>query len=118
MKDAVRTSRAGNSRAGNSRAGNSRASNWRCPYGELDVVAAQDGEIVYVEATTRRGTELGAPEAAIAAGKWAHVITSAHAYLAAERLENRHYRSDVLAVDLAPLGGFRGVRHFPHGVGE
>src|SRR5262249_16931431 len=71
MKDGVRTSRAGNSRAGNSRAGNSRASNWRCPYGELDVVAAQDGEIVYVEATTRRGTELGAPEAAIAAGKWA-----------------------------------------------
>ena len=31
-----------------------RASNWRCPIGEIDLVARQGGQLVFVEVRTRR----------------------------------------------------------------
>src|SRR5579872_5970124 len=39
--------------------------NWRCPYGELDVIARSGGEWVFFEVKTRRGRGMGAPEEAV-----------------------------------------------------
>ena len=41
-------------------------SNWRCVYGELDVIAEDAGELVFVEVKTRRGQAMGLPEEATA----------------------------------------------------
>lgn len=99
------------------------ARNWRCPYGELDLVAEREGELVFVEVKTRRGVRLGAPEEAITAAKRRHLVASVAAYLDATGAgvagaAERPYRIDVIAVDLAPSGRLLGLRHFPACVGE
>lgn len=98
------------------------ARNWRCPYGELDLVAEREGELVFVEVKTRRGERLGAPEEAVTAAKRRHLVASAAAYLGTADTGpgagERPYRIDVIAVDLAPSGKLLGLRHFPSCVGE
>jgi putative endonuclease len=94
------------------------ARNWRCPYGELDLIAEQDGELVFVEVKTRRGTSHGAPEEAITPAKRARLVAAAQSYLAEIAApDDRPFRIDVLAVDIAASGAFQGVRHFPRAVG-
>ena len=94
------------------------ARNWRCPYGELDLIAEEDGELVFVEVKTRRGTSHGAPEEAITPAKRARLVAAAQSYLAEIAApDDRPFRIDVLAVDIAASGAFQGVRHFPRAVG-
>jgi putative endonuclease len=81
--------------------------NWRCLAGELDLVTEHDGELVFVEVKTRRGTRLGAPEEAITRVKRLHLIAAAQEYLAAHAMLERPYRIDV---ELAPSGRLLGIR--------
>lgn len=94
------------------------ARNWHCPYGELDIVAEERGEWVFVEVKTRRGSAHGAPEEAITASKRAHLIAAAQSYLAEHALEDQPYRIDVLAVQLDPQGRLRDVRHYRSAVAQ
>lgn len=98
------------------------ARNWRCPYGEIDLIAEADApvmgasgqrEIVFVEVKTRRGMAMGAPEEAITRAKRRHLIAAAQCYLAERGEEERAYRIDVIAVDLTTTGTLREVRHYP-----
>ena len=92
------------------------ARNWRCPYGELDLVAEHEGELVFVEVKTRRGLGHGAPEEAVTPAKRRRLIAAAQSYLVAAAQEDHPYRIDVVAVDLGPAGALRGVRHFPRSI--
>ncbi len=99
--------------------------NWRCPYGELDVIAEQDGgqngrqdgELVFVEVKTRRGEAMGLPEEAITLSKRRRLIAAAQAYLEAADAPQRTYRIDVIAVQLTPGGKLLEVRHYERAVG-
>jgi len=94
------------------------ARNWRCPYGEIDLIAEQDGELVFVEVKTRRGTSHGAPEEAITPAKRTRLIAAMQTYLAESGTrDDQPFRIDVIAVDVAASGAFQGVRHFPRAVG-
>jgi putative endonuclease len=97
-----------------------RARNWRCPYGELDLVAERSGELVFVEVKTRRGERLGAPEEAVTLAKRRRLAASAACYLAevTAGADDVAYRIDVIAVDLAPSGRLREIRHYPAAVAE
>lgn len=90
--------------------------NWRCPYGELDVIARSGGEWVFFEVKTRRGRGMGAPEEAVTRTKRARLVLSAQAYLAEHGCEDAPYRIDVLAIELSPAGTLVAVRHYPRGV--
>lgn len=81
-----------------------RERNWRCPEGELDIVAEQGNVLVLVEVRTRRGDRFGTPEESITPPKRAHLIASAQAYLQAHLLEERDWRIDVVAVEMSPRG--------------
>jgi putative endonuclease len=87
--------------------------NWRCPSGELDLVAELADELVVVEVKTRRGSAMGAPEEAITPAKRRHLIASTQEYLLAHAMEQRPYRIDVVAIELAPGGRLLGIRHLP-----
>ena len=90
--------------------------NWRCPYGELDVIARSGAEWVFFEVKTRRGRAMGAPEEAVTRVKRMRLVLSAQAYLAERGCEDAPYRIDVLAIELTPGGTLIAVRHYPRGV--
>ncbi len=94
------------------------ARNWRCPYGEVDVIALQNGVLIFVEVKTRRGERMGAPEEAITPAKRRHMVATAQAYMAERGCEEQPFRLDVLAVQLTPGGTLLEVRHYPNAVGD
>jgi putative endonuclease len=81
-----------------------RERNWRCPEGELDLVAEQGETLVFVEVRTRRGDHFGTPEESITLAKRAHLIAAAQAYLEAHSLQDRDWRIDVVAVEMSAQG--------------
>ena len=86
-----------------------RERNWRCPEGELDIVAEQGNVLVFVEVRTRRGDRFGTPEESITLAKRAHLIAAAQAYLQAHSLQDRDWRIDVVAVEMSAQGQLRRV---------
>ncbi len=81
-----------------------RERNWRCPAGELDLVAEQDGALVFVEVRTRRGDRYGTPEESITPAKRAHLIAAAQSYLQEHDLHQCDWRIDVVAVQMSERG--------------
>jgi putative endonuclease len=57
------------------------ARNWRCQAGEIDIVARDGVEIVFVEVKTRRSERAGTAEEAVSAAKQRRVGRLAQAYL-------------------------------------
>ncbi len=86
-----------------------RERNWRCPEGELDLVAEQGETLVFVEVRTRRGDRFGTPEESITLAKRAHLIAAAQAYLQAHSGQDRDWRIDVVAVEMSAQGQLQRV---------
>jgi len=87
--------------------------NWRCPEGELDVVAADDGIIVFVEVKTRSSDEFGDPAEAVTPAKAARIHRLAARWLSEHReLRADEMRFDIVSV-LRPRQGGVTVTHFP-----
>lgn len=75
--------------------GRVRAARWRCPEGEIDLVVALPGEIVFVEVKARRAH---AAEA-VSARQWARIGAAASRYLAEETDGITPCRFDLALVD-------------------
>jgi putative endonuclease len=87
------------------------ASNWRCPVGELDLVARQETTFVFVEVRTRRGTRLGTPEESITPVKQAKLIELAYTFLAENNYHDCDWRIDVIAIVLDKRGQVAQFNH-------
>lgn len=73
--------------------------NWRCPYGEADIVAAEDDDLVFVEVKTRSAIAEGFPEEAVTPAKRARYERIASSYLLREGPEGSfRVRFDVIAI--------------------
>jgi putative endonuclease len=81
--------------------------NWRCQQGELDVVADDDGTLVFVEVKTRSGVGFGDPTEAVTARKLARIGRLAGAWCAEHHPRSRRMRVDVVGIVLPPEGGVR-----------
>ncbi|KXK17856.1 MAG: hypothetical protein UZ15_CFX003002352 [Chloroflexi bacterium OLB15] len=78
-------------------------SNWRCPGGEIDIVA-KDGEFtVIVEVRTRRGSSTEWAWASITPRKRAILEAAAFQYMDAQG-DDSAWRIDVVAIALPPRG--------------
>ncbi|HXH35320.1 MAG TPA: YraN family protein [Plantibacter sp.] len=84
--------------------------NWRCSQGELDVVADDDGTLVFVEVKTRSGTGFGDPAEAVTPLKLARIGRLAGAWCAQHRPRSRRMRVDVIGIVL-PAGGEARLQH-------
>ena len=78
--------------------------NWRCSQGELDIVASEAGEIVFVEVKTRSSVAFGAPLEAITAQKLARLRRLAAAWCEAHPDAGRRIRIDAVGVVLPTVG--------------
>jgi len=74
------------------------ARNVRMRLGEIDIVAADGDEIVFVEVKARRSREFGGPEYAISARKRARILKAAKEYLVRKRLTSRPCRFDAVLI--------------------
>ena len=75
--------------------------NFRCPLGEIDIVARDHQEIVFVEVKTRKSHALGYPEQAVGIQKQKKLSQLALWYLQAKKMSDKKARFDVVAVILA-----------------
>ena len=76
--------------------------NWRCAQGEIDLIVAQDGEVVFVEVKTRSSVRFGHPFEAITAVKLARLRRLAYAWCAEADPPPRRIRIDAVAVVAEP----------------
>ena len=85
--------------------------NWSWPGGELDLVAEQNGEIVFVEVKARRSQTLGPPEESITRAKREKLIQTAHVYLGSVKRQDSPWRIDVVAIDMERDGTVIRLEH-------
>ncbi len=78
--------------------------NWRCSLGEIDIVARDEGELVFVEVKTRRSERAGTAEEAVSPTKQKRITRLAQAYLQdSGQIPAPGIRFDVIAIRvLAP----------------
>lgn len=84
--------------------------NWRCPTGEIDLVATSGSELVFVEVKTRSSVAYGHPFEAITVHKLARLRKLAGAWCEAHPDTRSPIRIDVVGV-IAPVGGDVEIEH-------
>lgn len=80
------------------------ARNWRCPHGEIDIVARDGATLVVCEVKTRTTRKHGGPFEAITAHKATRLRRLLQAWLAAHDVHPLAVRIDVVSV-LVPARG-------------
>lgn len=80
------------------------AVNYRCPIGEIDIVARDKNELVFVEVKTRKSAALGYPEQAVGIRKQKKISQLALWYLEENKLNSAHARFDIVAILMLPAG--------------
>ena len=79
--------------------------NWRQHRLELDIVAAKDGVLVFVEVKTRQNTDFREPHEAVDWKKIRHIVVAADAYIKLHDIE-ADVRFDIIDV-VGTKGQFR-----------
>lgn len=75
--------------------------NFRCRVGEVDIIAKDVEEIVFIEVKTRTNNTYGEPSEAVDYIKKEHIIKTANYYLYKNKLYNKSIRFDVIEVFLS-----------------
>ena len=91
--------------------------NARTEYGEIDLVARLDQELVFIEVKTRSSEAFGYPEEAITEAKQQHMIDSAQAYLQTHAEEDSSWRIDVIAIQQKPNEAKPEILHIENALG-
>lgn len=72
--------------------------NFKCTYGEIDIIATDKNELVFVEVKTRGTKKYGEPREAVNMNKKKHIKKAAIYYISKYRLESKFTRFDVIEV--------------------
>ena len=83
--------------------------NYRFERGEIDLIAEEGDELVFVEVKARRSTIFGSPEDAVTEKKQEQVHAIADGYLFEHDIDNRPCRFDVVAIEFK--NGKPEIRH-------
>ena len=92
--------------------------NFRCRHGEIDLIAEDAYDLIFIEVKTRRGTAYGLPEEAVTPRKQQKIVQVATYYLDLHECSERSWRIDVVAVQLSSSGRLEEIRVHQHAVQE
>src|SRR5881394_538015 len=74
--------------------------NWRCRHGEIDLIAEEDGTLVFAEVRKRSGSGFGGAAESVTDAKRARIVAAARLYLS--RRAESPCRFDVFLVEGEP----------------
>jgi putative endonuclease len=74
------------------------AVNYRCPLGEIDIVALHEDTVVFIEVKSRTNLNFGHPQEGLTPSKCRKLTQLAEYYLKEKNLPERKCRFDVVAI--------------------
>ncbi len=92
--------------------------NFRCPEGEIDIVAKHKDFLVFVEVRTKTSREFGSPEESITPAKKERMRASAFYYRQTHHNLVLSWRIDVVAVELSRKGELWRIELIENAVGD
>ena len=72
--------------------------NYKTKFGEIDSIAKDKKEYVFIEVKTRTSSKYGMPSEAVDFNKEKHIKKSSQVYVYLNNLENKYIRYDVIEV--------------------
>lgn len=87
--------------------------NFTTRVGEIDIIARDKKNLVFVEVKTRRSNAFGSPQEAVGARKQRQIIRTAHWYLQNHPCGKLQPRFDVIAI-LCQSGSDAQITHIPN----
>jgi len=93
-------------------------SNYRCPEGEVDIVARRKDCLVFVEVRTKKSQEFGSPEESITPAKMDKLRRVAAHYQQTHGDMPASWRIDVVAVEMDRQSRPLRIEHIENAVGE
>ena len=78
--------------------------NYRCPRGEIDIIARHKDYLAFIEVRTKRSLDFGSPEESITRVKKERLKTTALQYRQSHRNLPPLWRIDVVAIELDEKG--------------
>lgn len=91
--------------------------NYRCPGGELDIVATSRGSLVFIEVRSKTTSGYGSPEESITKAKQAKLRNLAAHYIQEHDGLPEEWRIDVVAVELDRSGKASRIELIENAVG-
>ena len=92
--------------------------NFRCPKGEIDIVARDGDCLVFVEVRTRTGSGFGTPEESVTFAKREKLVSLALIYLQTHAHLPPQWRIDVVAVELGREGKPSRIELIQNAIGD
>lgn len=89
---------------------------YRCRWGEIDIVAREGDELVFVEVRTRSSSRYGAPEESVTRAKVRRLVATAQHYLQNRGGDCLSWRIDLVSVRTGPTVTSPGIDHLRHAV--
>ena len=72
--------------------------NYRCRFGEIDIIALDDGVLCFIEVKTRSSLDYGLPCQAVSSRKESHIKKCAYRYISLHHMEEWEIRIDIIEV--------------------
>ena len=79
--------------------------------GEIDIIAKNNGQVVFVEVKTRLSAKFGLPEEAVGREKIEKMQQAAMEYWQKQQINNDNYRFDMIAVEINKPNKRAIIRH-------
>jgi putative endonuclease len=78
--------------------------NYRCPRGEIDIVAREKDCLVFVEVRSKTQAAFGAPEESLTPAKQKRMLVTAFWYLEQHRAQDSAWRIELVAIETDSTG--------------
>ena len=92
--------------------------NYRCPQGEIDIIAKHKGTLAFIEVRTKKSLEFGSPEESITSAKKERMKATATQYQQTHNNLPQLWRIDVVAVELNQKDELSRIELIENAVGD